>query len=286
VKLYGLPKKSTLAVVSALREYQANHSPTGTYGFLSTERIRADAGSQFTSNTFTKYCVQHGIKLRLTTPKKQYQNHLMERTWQTVTSTARSLLIHARLPDTFWYHALAYSTYIFKVLPVRGLRGEDTDVPPTPHELFFGTKPHIGHLQTFGCPVVICKWTASDKSNDKQTERGLRGYLHVKAYIEPLADNLHIMDRSGAIRCSERIWKPNPKYINIARAVAWSNVCEDTHLVNACAMEAHTTRLPSSTDAQSWEPAPKSILDITKLPEGLVRKEWLNSVKKRVKDPS
>jgi hypothetical protein len=199
VKPNGLPKKSTLAMVSALREYQANHSPTGTYGFLSTERIRADAGSQFTSNTFAKYCVQHGIKLRLTTPKKQYQNHLVEHTWQTVTSTSRSLLIHARLPDTFWYHALAYSTYIFKVLPVRGLCGEDTDVPPTPHELFFGTKPHISHLQTFGCPVVICKWTASDKSNDKQTERGLQGYLHVKAYIEPLADNLHIMDRSGAI---------------------------------------------------------------------------------------
>jgi uncharacterized protein (DUF2342 family) len=65
--------------------------------------------------------------------------------------------------------------------------------------------------------------------------------------------------------------------------VAWSKLCEDTHLVNACAMEAHTTRLPSSTDAQSWEPAPKSILDITKLPEGLVRKEWLNSVKKEFK---
>jgi len=39
------------------------------------------------------------------TPKKQCQNHLAERTWQTVSSIARTLLIHAWPPDTFWYHA-------------------------------------------------------------------------------------------------------------------------------------------------------------------------------------
>jgi hypothetical protein len=58
--------------------------------------------------------------------------------------------------------------------PVRGLRDADTEIPATPHALFFGTKPRIGHLRTFGCPVVIRKWTASDKSNGKQTERGPR----------------------------------------------------------------------------------------------------------------
>jgi hypothetical protein len=101
---------------------------------------------------------------------------------------ARSLLIHARLPDTFWYHALAYATYIFNVLPVRGLQDLETEIPATPHELFFGTKPHISHLQTFGCPVIIRKWTTSDNTNGKQTERGLRGIfigldMHQKGYV-------------------------------------------------------------------------------------------------------
>jgi hypothetical protein len=188
VKIYGLPKKSTSAVVAALQQYQADHSPTGTYGYLDTDRIRTDAGSQFTSAEFAQYCIQHGIKLMLAAPRKQYQNHLAERTWQTVTSTARSLLIHARLPDTFWFHALAYSTYIFNVLPVRGLRNDDTEQPDTPHELFFGTKPRIGHLRVFGCPVVIRKWTSSDNSNGKQTQRGLHGIFigldtHQKGYL-------------------------------------------------------------------------------------------------------
>jgi transposase InsO family protein len=187
-KLYGLPKKSTAAVISALQQYQADHSPAETYGYLDTTRIRTDAGSQFTSTEFARHCVQQGIALSLAAPKKQYQNHIAERTWQTITSTARSLLVHARIPDTFWYHALVYSTYIFNALPVRGLQGEDTELPATPHERFFNVKPRIGHFRTFGCPVVIRKWTSLDNSNSKQTERGIRGIFigldsHQKGYF-------------------------------------------------------------------------------------------------------
>jgi transposase InsO family protein len=59
---------------------QADHSPAGTYGYLDTERIRADAGSQFTSGAFASYCTKDGINLVLAAPKKQYQNHLAEHT--------------------------------------------------------------------------------------------------------------------------------------------------------------------------------------------------------------
>jgi uncharacterized protein YdcH (DUF465 family) len=438
VKLYGLPKKSTSALVAALREYHADHSPTGTYGYLNTEKIRADAGSQFTSSKFAEYCIQNGIKLGLAAPKKQYQNHLAERTWQTVTSTARSLLIHARLPDTFWFHALVYSTYIFNALPVRGLRGEDTDVPTTPHELFFGTKPRIGHLRTFGCPVVIRKWTSSDKSNGKQTERGIRGIfigfdMHQKGYIvycpgsriivisndvlfdeqfssaialtwqkyqdglalRPLAsfipdvsttleqtgvfsidpaqveegdenlidltapsdtpttdlapdetapdnapalvpqdeddeDNLPALvpqdgddlstaesdddsvddddplddasvsdidisdffhaadpepepDTPQPLRRSTRPRKPNPRYASVASIVSWENLCEDEELQEACAVEVHAGSMPSKSNALSWEPAPKTLRDILKMPDGPVKTAWLQSVRKEFK---
>jgi len=154
-------------MITALQMYQAEHSPQGTYGYLDTTRIRADAGSQFTSTAFADYCITQGINLVLDAPRKQYQNHLAKRTWQTVTSTACSLLVHARLPDTFWYHALTYSTYIFNALPVRGLLDADTDVPSTPQELFFGTKPRISHLRIFGCPVIIRKWTSLDNTHGR-----------------------------------------------------------------------------------------------------------------------
>ncbi len=55
--------------------------------------------------------------------------------------------------------------------------------------------------------------TADEESSDCDTS-GIPSEI-AKAYIEPPEDNLHIMDRSGEIRCSERIWKPYPKYINV-----------------------------------------------------------------------
>jgi len=78
VRFYGLPDKSTKAVVSALKQYQADNKPASTYGYLDLDRIRSDAGSQFTSAEFSEYCRDHQIHLSLAAPKKQYQNHLAE----------------------------------------------------------------------------------------------------------------------------------------------------------------------------------------------------------------
>jgi hypothetical protein len=61
---------------------------------------------------------------------------LAERTWHTISAMSRSMLVHARLPDTFMYHALAYATHVFNILPVRGLT-DTQEVPSTPHQLFF-----------------------------------------------------------------------------------------------------------------------------------------------------
>jgi transposase InsO family protein len=113
--MYGLPDKSTDAVVTAIKQYSADHKRVDTYGYLNLERIRADAGSQFTSEEFSTYCREAGIQLVLAAPKKQYQNHLAECTWQTISSMGRSLLVHAHLPDTSVYHALAYACHTFNV---------------------------------------------------------------------------------------------------------------------------------------------------------------------------
>jgi transposase InsO family protein len=127
-------------VIQALKKYQASNIVANVYGFSDLKRIRSDAGSQFTSEEFSNFCIEAGIRLNLAAPKKQYQNHLAERTWQTISGMARALLIHARLPDTFWYHAVVYATHIFNVLPVRGIKNKE-DVPTTPYELFFNNKP-------------------------------------------------------------------------------------------------------------------------------------------------
>jgi hypothetical protein len=185
--IYGIPDKSTDAVVTTLKQYQANHIQAQAYGFPDTVCICTDAGSQLTSKEFRQYCKDNNIHLTLAAPKKQYQIHLAEWSWKTVSTMAWSLLVHARLPDTFWYHALKYTTYIFNVLPIHGLKGE-LDLPSTPYELFYNKKPNISRFRIFGCPAIICLWVATNNTNGKQMEHGIRGIflgfnVNQKGYI-------------------------------------------------------------------------------------------------------
>jgi hypothetical protein len=82
-----------------------------------------------------------------------------------------------------------------------------------------------------------------------------------------------------------RVRKPNPRYANQARSYEWEkSVDEPTFqdLARACAIEA-APLLPNSNDALSWEPAPATIREIVKMPHGIVKEEWLRSVRKELK---
>lgn len=171
---YGLKNKSTKEVTTILKQYQADNKPAETFGYINLAKIWADAVSQFTSTGFADQCRQHNIHLALAAPKKQYLNLLAERTWQTTLTMARALLIHVRLPDTFWYHAIIYATHIFNVLPIQGVK-DNQDHPATPYELFFHQKPVVARFYVFGCPTVVQKWVTKQSTQGKQTECGVWG---------------------------------------------------------------------------------------------------------------
>jgi hypothetical protein len=65
---------------------------------------------------------------------------------------ARSMIVHARLPDSFLYHAICYASAVFNILPVKGLINNDGK-SGTPAELFHGAKPCIGISESFDVPV-------------------------------------------------------------------------------------------------------------------------------------
>ena len=56
-KLYGLREKSTAEVISAMKKFVADHGLITQFGFADVDRLRADAGSQFTSRQFSRYCL-------------------------------------------------------------------------------------------------------------------------------------------------------------------------------------------------------------------------------------
>jgi transposase InsO family protein len=184
--IYGTSKKTSACVIDTLTRYQANHGHIGNYDYMDIARIWADSGSQFTSSKFKQHFWKAGVHLSLAAPMKLHQNLLVEQTWQSVGTMAQSLLVHARLPDSFIFHALLNSCHIFDILPVKGLYSNGQ--VSMPYELFQGAKPRIHHFRVFGCPITVRKWTAADKSNGKQTERGFRGIfvgfeLNQKGYV-------------------------------------------------------------------------------------------------------
>jgi len=97
--------------------------------------------------------------------------------------------------------------------------------------------------------------------------------------VEPEADTPQIL------RHSTRPRKPNPKYAqtSMASTVGWTNLSDDPDLQEACAAELHAAPMPTLNNTLSWEPAPKTIRDILKMPDGPVKTAWLQSVRKEFK---
>jgi hypothetical protein len=116
--IYGLPRLTTEQVVQSLQQFAADNGHVDEFGLLTFEKIKSDSGSQFTSKEFRAYCRNNGVCLSLAAPKQQWQNHCAERTWQTIHNMARSMLIHAWLPDLYWYHAVRFASAVFDVLPI------------------------------------------------------------------------------------------------------------------------------------------------------------------------
>jgi hypothetical protein len=88
------------------------------------------------------------------------------------------MLVHARLPGMYLYHALLHACNVFNILPLKDLLTLDGTVS-TPFELFVGSKPMVSHFRVFGCPCIAKKWTISvdgkPEDNSKGTQHGIRG---------------------------------------------------------------------------------------------------------------
>jgi hypothetical protein len=64
------------------------------------------------------------------------------------------MLVHARLPDMYLYHALLHACNMFNILPLKGLVTADGTVT-TPFELFAGSKPIVSHFRVLDVPKLL-----------------------------------------------------------------------------------------------------------------------------------
>lgn len=71
-------------------------------GKYKLKMLRTDRGGEFTSNEFTDFYNQEGIKRQLTAPYSPQQNGVVERRNHTILEVTRSLLKAMDVPETLW----------------------------------------------------------------------------------------------------------------------------------------------------------------------------------------
>jgi hypothetical protein len=106
--------------------------------------FRTDRGGEFNSTVFAAFCSEQGIKHNTTAPYTPQQNDIVERRNQTIVEMARCLLKSMKVPAKFWWEAVKVAVHILNRSPTKILDHK------TPFEAWFGRKPGVQHLRTFG----------------------------------------------------------------------------------------------------------------------------------------
>ena len=103
---------------------------------------------------------------------------MAERFNRTIIESARSMLIHAKLPLVFWAEACDTAVYTHNRSPTTSLKDK------TPFECLFGRKPNVSHLRVFGCLTYVLIPQSQRKKLDAKARRaifvgyppGIKGY--------------------------------------------------------------------------------------------------------------
>jgi transposase InsO family protein len=155
--------------------------------------IRTDNGGEYLSRQFQDYFADKGILHQTTVPYTPQQNGKAERLNRTLMEKTRAMLKEATLEPKLWAEAVVTANYLRNRSPVSGK-------PKTPWELFFGSRPDVSHLRTFGSPAYVHipkeKRSALGKLDDV-SERGIMvGYMpNGKGYRILLDDGIVVTSR-------------------------------------------------------------------------------------------
>ena len=140
--------------------------------------LRSDNGGEYKSKVFSKFCKEEGISRQHTNPYCPEQNGVAERFNRTIIESARSMLIHAKLPLVFWAEACDTAVYTHNRSPTTSLKDK------TPFECLFGRKPNVSHLRVFSCLTYVLIPQSQRKKLDAKAHRaifvcyppGIKGY--------------------------------------------------------------------------------------------------------------
>ena len=218
--------KSQVAEASiAVLKLWANHSEHR------VKTIRTDNGGEYINETFRKFTEEHGIHHETTVPYTPEQNGKAERLNRTLAEPAVSMLHAAKFPYFLWEECFRASNYLRNRLPTTGR-------PRTPHEMFWGVKPDLRHLEEIGTKVFALVPAQLRKKLDQKSNEGeLVGYdEHTKGY---------------------RVWLPNTRKVIVAHTVKFfKDPNRHSPEADAGKRSGNQNRSKSSTRGKPHQPTP------------------------------
>ncbi|KAI3427280.1 hypothetical protein D9Q98_007212 [Chlorella vulgaris] len=105
--------------------------------------VRSDNGTEYLNHKLERFYCDKGIHMQTTNRYTPEQNGAAERLNRTLIEKVRPMLAESGLPKSTWAEAVVTASYIRNRSPVKGRE-------LTPWELFYGSKPDVSHLRTFG----------------------------------------------------------------------------------------------------------------------------------------
>ena len=140
-----IPVKSKDTISAAVRDllvyWQTQRKTT-------VKCIRCDRGTEFINAKFKEFCASQGTKLETSAPYTPQQNGVAERANRTLKERTRTILAFAAASPTLWKEALETACTLLNMGPCSGRN-------LTPLELFWGYKPDVSLLRTWGCLAYV-----------------------------------------------------------------------------------------------------------------------------------
>ena len=109
---------------------------------LRIKATRDDKGGEYMGQQYIDFCAQHGIHRQHTEPDEPHQNGVAERANRTTSEGATALLAQAKLPPSFWGHAVSTFVHTRNRMPTSALNG---DIPYTVWK-GNGCKPDVSYF--------------------------------------------------------------------------------------------------------------------------------------------
>lgn len=160
--IYFMTHKSE--VLDKFKEFEAAvTTETG----LKIGGLRTDNGGEYVSEQFRNFLKLKGIQHELTIPYTPQQNGTAERLNRILVESARAMLIHSGLPNTFWAEAISTAAYI------RNRTVTSSLAEKTPYEMWYERKPDLQNMKVFGCVAHVLVDESQRRKLDSKTTRML-----------------------------------------------------------------------------------------------------------------